>query len=36
MVPRDGSTPEQLAAFVKSELDVWAGVVQRAGIAGSQ
>ena len=36
MVPRDGSTPDKLKAFVKSELDVWAAVVYRAGIAGSQ
>ena len=36
MVPLDGSTPEQLKAFVRSELDAWAAVVQRAGVAGSQ
>lgn len=36
MVPLDGSTPEKLKDFVRSELDTWAGVVQRAGIAGSR
>ena len=36
MVPLDGSTPGDLKSFVKSELDVWANVVKRAGIAGSQ
>jgi tripartite-type tricarboxylate transporter receptor subunit TctC len=36
MVPLDGSTPHKLQAFVRAELDVWASVVKRAGIAGSQ
>jgi tripartite-type tricarboxylate transporter receptor subunit TctC len=36
MVPLDGSTPDKLRTFVKSELDVWASVVKRAGLAGSQ
>lgn len=35
MVPLDGSTPDKLGEFIKSELAVWADVVTRAGIAGS-
>ena len=31
-----GGTPEQLQAFVKSEIVRWGNVVKRAGIAGSQ
>jgi tripartite-type tricarboxylate transporter receptor subunit TctC len=36
MVPLDGSSPDKLKSFVRSELDAWAAVVNRAGIAGSQ
>ena len=36
MVPLEGSTPDQLKSFVKAEIEVWAQVVNRAGIAGSQ
>lgn len=36
MVPLDGSTPDKLKSFLKSELETWAAVVNRAGIAGSQ
>jgi tripartite-type tricarboxylate transporter receptor subunit TctC len=36
MVPLDGSTPDKLKSFMKSELDTWAAVVKRAGVAGSQ
>lgn len=35
-VPRDGGTPEELAAFVKSEIVRWGKVVQQAGAAGIQ
>jgi tripartite-type tricarboxylate transporter receptor subunit TctC len=30
------ATSAELAAFVKSEIGRWAGLVERAGIAGSQ
>ena len=33
-VPTTGGSPEQLAAFVKSEIDRWGKVVQQAGAAG--
>jgi tripartite-type tricarboxylate transporter receptor subunit TctC len=33
-VPFIGGSPEQLAAFVKSEIDRWGKVVQQAGAAG--
>jgi tripartite-type tricarboxylate transporter receptor subunit TctC len=36
MVPLDGSTPDKLKSFLKSELETWAAVVNRAGLAGSQ
>jgi tripartite-type tricarboxylate transporter receptor subunit TctC len=28
-----GSTPEQLAAFLKTEMDKWAPVIKEAGIS---
>jgi tripartite-type tricarboxylate transporter receptor subunit TctC len=28
-----GSTPEQLAAFLKAEMDKWAPVIKEAGIS---
>jgi tripartite-type tricarboxylate transporter receptor subunit TctC len=36
MVPLDGSTPDKLKSFLKSELETWAAVVNRVGLAGSQ
>jgi tripartite-type tricarboxylate transporter receptor subunit TctC len=35
-VPDTGGSPEQLAAFVKSEIGRWGDVVRRAGAAGSR
>ena len=36
MVPLDGSTPDKLKSFARSELDRWFAIVKRAGVAGSQ
>src|SRR5262245_21499539 len=36
MLPVDPATSTELGAFVKSEIGKWAGVVEKAGIAGSQ
>ena len=33
-VPTAGGSPEQLAAFVKTEIDRWGKVVRTAGAAG--
>jgi tripartite-type tricarboxylate transporter receptor subunit TctC len=33
-IPVAGGSPEQLAAFVKSEIDRWGKVVRQAGAAG--
>ena len=27
-----GTTPEQLAAFLKSEIDKWVGLIRKAGV----
>jgi tripartite-type tricarboxylate transporter receptor subunit TctC len=35
-VPRDGGPPDELAAFVKSEIGRWGQVVKQAGAAGTQ
>jgi tripartite-type tricarboxylate transporter receptor subunit TctC len=35
-VPTAGGSPEQLAGFVKSEIDRWGKVVQKAGAGGIQ
>ncbi len=34
IVPTSGGSPEQLATFVKSEIDRWGKVVRKAGAAG--
>jgi tripartite-type tricarboxylate transporter receptor subunit TctC len=36
MIPFSSPPPEELQAFIDSEIVRWAKVVQRAGIAGSQ
>jgi len=35
-VPAGGRPPDQLAAFVRSEIDRWAVVVRTAGVAGME
>jgi len=35
-VPQVGASPEELALFVKAEIDRWGEVVRKAGAAGSQ
>lgn len=36
LLPLDSGTPEELQAYVKSEIERWGAVVKQAGLAGTQ